>query len=205
MTTPCFEIIVYKVAGTTTADLERTRAQNRVKSFPGFLSWTPFSGIETDVDRVDLVAWATLEDAQAAARRVGNNPEFAAFRHTVRNIETMGHYIAGATVPPAAISASGVELGRFRLKEGVREEDMRAAYTIMVSSHLRRQAGWCAQHLIKLKDGVFVDLALAENPQYAEEICSSWHGNADCEAFLALIEPISMEFGTILETSADNA
>ncbi|OYR13842.1 hypothetical protein [Brucella grignonensis] len=95
-------------------------------------------------------------------------------------------------------SDNGIELGRFRLKAGVQEQAMRDAYTAMVSNHLSHQPGWQAQHLVKLADGTFVDLAFADNQTIATEICASWQGNVDCDAFLSLIDPVSMEFGTIL-------
>jgi hypothetical protein len=45
---------------------------------------------------------------------------------------------------------------------------------------------------------VFVNLAFANSPGRAEGICAGWLGQAECDAFLALIEPVSVEFGTVL-------
>jgi hypothetical protein len=45
---------------------------------------------------------------------------------------------------------------------------------------------------------VFADLAFADSRSRAEGICAGWLGQADCDAFLALIEPVSVEFGTVL-------
>jgi hypothetical protein len=58
--------------------------------------------------------------------------------------------------------------------------------------------GLASPHLNKLDDGVFLDLAFADTRISAETICASWSGQADCDAFLALIEPESMEFGAVL-------
>ena len=93
---------------------------------------------------------------------------------------------------------SGLELGRFRLKDGIEEADMQAAYELMVSGHLSKQSGWCSQHLVKLDDGAFLDVAFARTEDHAKAICASWRDQPVCDAFLALIEPISMEFGTVL-------
>lgn len=93
---------------------------------------------------------------------------------------------------------SGLELGRFRLKNGVNEADMHTAYELMIASHLSKQNGWCNQHLVKLGDGAFLDIAFALTEDHAKEICASWRNQPVCDAFLALIEPENMEFGTIL-------
>ncbi len=41
----------------------------------------------------------------------------------------------------------GLELGRFRLKEGMSETALHEAYQTMVANHLSKQSGWCGQHL----------------------------------------------------------
>ncbi|MCS4242510.1 hypothetical protein M2418_002036 [Rhizobium sp. BIGb0125] len=45
---------------------------------------------------------------------------------------------------------------------------------------------------------MFADLAFADSRSRAEGICAGWLGQAGCDAFLTLIEPVSMEFGTVL-------
>ena len=52
--------------------------------------------------------------------------------------------------------------------------------------------------MVELQDGTFVDLAFAGDREGAEAICAGWAGNPDCDQFLSMIEPISMEFGTLL-------
>ncbi len=198
MTTPCYEIVTYTVADAPTADTSRAAAQELLATFPGFIHWAPFSGAGNAGTRVDLVAWRSLEEARSAAEAVGSAPEFADFRSSVVNIVSMEHY----RLPPGAqhpiVSGNGLEIGRFRLKPGVTEADMRKVYEAMAERHLAAQTGWRRQHLIKLDDGVFLDLAFADARVRAQTICASWSGQADCDAFLALIEPESMEFGTVL-------
>jgi len=92
----------------------------------------------------------------------------------------------------------GMELGRFRLKSGVDEAQMRSAYAQVVTGHAAAQPGWRSQHLAKLQDGSFVDLLFAQDQASAQAICASWAGIAQCDRFLALIEPQSIEFGTLL-------
>lgn len=94
--------------------------------------------------------------------------------------------------------SAGVELGRFRLKAGISENDMQVAHRKMVRLHLSKQAGWHSQSLIKLTANTFIDLVFADTIENAQAICASWQDQPICEAFLALIDPISMEFGSIL-------
>lgn len=49
-----------------------------------------------------------------------------------------------------------------------------------------------------LDGDVFADLAFADSRSRAEGNCAGWLGQAECDAFLALIEPVSVEFGTVL-------
>jgi len=193
---PYYEIVVYNVGDTADADRERRLAMERVKMLPGFLSWTPFTGVNSKGQRTDLVAWATLNDALVAAQFVGSAPEYADFRMTVSSVATMGHYTAPSTVTSVPADANGIEIAQFRLKAGVDEEGMRAAYGAMVAGHLAHQPGWQGHQLVRLKDGVFVDVTYADTEKRAVEICEGWLGNPDCERFLSMIEMVSMDFGT---------
>lgn len=96
------------------------------------------------------------------------------------------------------MKVSGIEVGRFHLKNGVDEDAMRTAYATMVAAHLSLQSGWCSQHLVKLSDGTFLDIAYAISEDHAKAICASWQDQPVCDAFLTLIDPVSMEFGTVL-------
>lgn len=197
MTGPYFEIVFYTVPEVDSADKERRLALERVAALPGFIAWTPFTGATAADERVDLVAWATAEDALSAARIVGAAPEFAAFRATISRLVAMGHYHAATVAPVQTVSGDGIEFGRFRLKPGIGEDHMRAAYAVMVERHLSRQPGWRGQRLVKMQDGTFIDLAFADSPERAAVICASWRAIPECDDFLALVEPISMEFGTL--------
>jgi len=194
MSHPVHEIVTYTVTEPQAADAARADAQARVRQMPGFIAWTALSGAANRSQRADLVVWESREQAEAAAEAVGSSPAFAAFRASLASLTSMGHYQADDAAPAA--TECGVELGHFRLKPGVSETAMREAYENMVERHLSRQSGWLRQQLLTLDGGRFVDLAFARTRERAEAICASWQGQADCEAFLALIEPESMAFGT---------
>ncbi|NTX78753.1 hypothetical protein FCL49_02705 [Serratia proteamaculans] len=197
MTTPCYEIVTYKVKDPQQADSARAIAQNMLKHFPGFIDWVAFSGMDSPTERVDLVMWNSHKDALAAAKAVESQPEFSSFRSSVKSLVNMGHYTAPLAQAARMGTGCGIEIGRFRLKPGVDESEMRSAYNLMVGTHLSLQQGWKSQHLVSLGNGVFVDLAFADDQQHAEAICASWQGQTACEAFLDLIEPVSMEFGSL--------
>lgn len=198
MTAICYEIVTYRTKEADQADMVRDDARALLARQPGFIAWTPFKGVDDANERVDLVAWTDHHSACVAAQVVGNAAEFADFRGSVATVASMAHYIAASLDPQPVVAGNGIELGRFRLKPGIEERSMRAAYAAMVSRHLGHQPGWRRQHLVKLQDGTFIDLAFARDQDHAEAICAGWVGNADCKRFLSMIEPVGMEFGTIL-------
>lgn len=95
-------------------------------------------------------------------------------------------------------NAHGFEIGRFRLKPGTTESTLMRASGQMEANHLQRQEGFIDHQLIRLDDGLYLDVVVAQSRDAAERICGSWIGQPQCEAFLALIEPESIQFGTIL-------
>ena len=194
----CMEVVTYRVSNPETADVQRRAARDRARNLAGFAGWVPLSGAQDRTERVDIVTWASLEDARNAAAIVGESPDFAAFRDSISQLVSMAHFIAETRPPVSMAEGEGLEIGRFRLKPGVGEEEMRKAHERMVAQHLSRQQGWYGQRLVRLQDGSFLDLAFANSRDSAIRICNSWQGNPDCAAFLALIEPAAMEFGDVL-------
>lgn len=194
---PCYEIVTYTVADPDQADAARAAARILISAFPGFVSWTEFSGAGDPAKRVDLLVWRSEADARSAARAVGEDAAFAGFRASIEQMQGMDHYRA-ARAPAALRVGEGVELGRFRLKPGVGEADMRSAHQKMIDGHLSKQPGWVRQNLVAVGDGRFIDLAFATDRNHAEAICAGWAGQSACEAFLCLIEPEDMTFGTVV-------
>ncbi|SMB35470.1 conserved hypothetical protein [Serratia proteamaculans] len=197
MAIPCYEIVTYKVKNQHEADTARSSAQHLLKHFPGFIDWIALSGNDDSTKRVDLVIWNSHEDALTAAKAVELEPEFSSFRASVSCLQSMGHYTHQEQQTPSRIKGYGIEIGRFRLKQGINESEMRKVYSRMVDGHLALQPGWKKQYLVSLNNGVFVDLAFADSQQCAEAICASWHGQSVCDDFLEMIEPESMEFDSL--------
>ncbi|TIP25179.1 MAG: hypothetical protein E5X67_26020 [Mesorhizobium sp.] len=196
MTQHCIEIVTYRVDDLAEANRQRDIARKRAAALPGFGGWLPLSGGKDRGARANVVLWASPEAAEAAGV-VGSTAEFAQFRATITEFGGVEHYAAPAEALVLMQSGDGIEIGRFRLLQGVSEEAMRTAHAKMIADHLSRQPGWRGQRLVRLRDGTFMDIAIAATEAQSQAICDSWAGNADCEAFLSLIEPNSMEFGSI--------
>lgn len=198
MSQPYYEIVTYSVGDPRGADQARNDTRKHLATFPGFIAWQAFHGAADPAQRVDLVVWQSLENAQAAAEKVGTAPEFAGFRASIKSLSGMDHYLMDKSEAHPSFPGNGIELGRFRLKPGVSEDQMRQVHRAMVDGYLAGQSGWRRQHLVKLDDGAFMDLAFAESGARAKAICASWRDSDLCEAFLALIEPEDMRFGTVV-------
>ncbi|MBB1200219.1 hypothetical protein EGM70_07930 [Enterobacteriaceae bacterium 89] len=198
MGVPCYEIVTYKVRDQEKAESSRSEARSLLEQFPGFIDWIAFSGMGSSGERADLLIWRSLEEARVAAQAVEVLPEFLSFRTSVSSLHSMGHFLADvdATLSPTK-SGCGIEMGRFRLRPGVEEGQMREVYQRMVTNCLANLPGWKKQHLVSLENGVYVDLVFAETQQSARAICDSWKEYAECDAFLKLIEAERIEFGSV--------
>ena len=197
MTSPVQEIVLYRVNDPATFDVARSAAQTRVQHLPDWIGWDHLTNINDPAMRADLVSWRDEAAARAAGDIVGRAVEFAPFRDAIARVEHFGHYRAIGGLAPAPAAGLGIELGRFRLKEGADPADMKQAHQAMVRDYLSQQSGWRGQFLIDLGHGEFVDVALAETQSRAEAICASWQGNPLCEAFLAHICDAELAFGRI--------
>lgn len=200
MSIPCYEVVTYTAHSVQQADAARTHAKQLLAHFPGFVDWIALSGVHDGTQRADIVVWQSEQAASVAAQAVQTQEEFAGFRASVQCLHSMAHYRGERSMRMPAIMDAGVEIGRFRLAPGVEEGAMRAAYARMVATHLSQQTGWLDQRLVKLDDGDFVDLAFASSNDAAKALCASWQGQKDCEAFLAMIVPVSMTFGRVCNT-----
>jgi len=87
----------------------------------------------------------------------------------------------------------GVELGIFKLKEGVSEAEMLEAAKNMEQEFLKKEEGFLGHGVLKGKDGKYVDLAFATSQEKAEEICSKWMGNKFALKYLEFINPETVD------------
>lgn len=197
MSKPCLEVVTYTITQTGEADIQRERARALARDLPGFAGWLALSGAHDNIERADLVAWSSTAAADLAAKTVAESEAFAPFRATIKQVGIVSHYALPAGGLALMQPGEGVEIGLFRLRERYTKDALRAAHSAMIANHLSLQPGWRGQRLVRLNDGTWADLAFAETPAAAERICASWAGQADCEAFLAMIEPVSMNFGAV--------
>lgn len=92
MSDTSIELVVFKVADVATARLARTAAQDLVRGYPGFVSWTALEGVEETGLFCDFVVWADLESAKTAAAKVMADPGFAAYMASINAVVSMSHY-----------------------------------------------------------------------------------------------------------------
>ncbi len=86
---------------------------------------------------------------------------------------------------------SGMELGIFKLKNGVLESDMLEAAKIADQEFLSKEDGFLGHAVLKGKGGLYVDLAFASTQEKAEEICGKWMSNEFTLKYLGFIDPES--------------
>ncbi|MGJ3263797.1 MAG: hypothetical protein ACFE0R_11235 [Salinarimonas sp.] len=89
---PAYEIVLYTVSDPATADAERVRAEQHVRTLPGFVGWTKLIDMSDPTRRVDVVVWRSLSEAQAAGRQVQSDPRFAAFMASIGAVDGFGHF-----------------------------------------------------------------------------------------------------------------
>ncbi|MEP3047528.1 MAG: hypothetical protein ABJL55_11340 [Roseibium sp.] len=92
MPTPCLEIVIFKVKNIDNARIARRIAQDTVKHYDGFISWSAYEAKEEIGHFADLVMWRDLKAAKAAAEKVVKDPDFAAVMAEIDGLVSMAHY-----------------------------------------------------------------------------------------------------------------
>ena len=105
MTAPCLELVVFKVKDADKARVARRAAQETVRTYDGFLSWTGYESCEDQGLFADVVLWRDLATAKAAAEKVMKDPGFAAVMAEIDGLVSLSHYQADQTVTAEAEAA----------------------------------------------------------------------------------------------------
>ncbi|WP_299946583.1 hypothetical protein [uncultured Microbulbifer sp.] len=87
----------------------------------------------------------------------------------------------------------GLEFASFRLAEGAFEKDLIALSKAVDESFLSEQEGLLSHFLLRGKDGVYADVAIATTQARAEEICQMWLDNAVAKQYLELLDQDSVD------------
>lgn len=90
----------------------------------------------------------------------------------------------------------GMEFATFRLKEGVTEARLVELSHQVESEFLSQQEELVLHFLIRGKDGIYADVAIASSQEKAEEYCQQWLSNKVALEYLELLdkESVSMTF-----------
>lgn len=71
----------------------------------------------------------------------------------------------------------GFEFGIFRLKDGVREEELLKLAKDTDDKFISLEDGYLGHALLKAEDGLYADIAFATTEEKAKEICNKWMSN----------------------------
>lgn len=95
-------------------------------------------------------------------------------------------------------SIGGMEFATFKLKDGVTEATLVELSNQVEIGFLSQQEELVLHFLVRGKDGIYADVAIASSQQKAEEYCQQWLSNKVALQYLELIdkESVSMTFWT---------
>lgn len=88
---------------------------------------------------------------------------------------------------------SGFEMAQFRLREGVTEKQLLTMVKRVDDAFLSQQSDLYAHFLLRGKEGIYADVAIASTQQRAEEICQSWLTNEVALEYLQLLDEASVD------------
>lgn len=95
-------------------------------------------------------------------------------------------------------SIGGMEFATFKLKDGVTEATLVELSNQVEVEFLSQQEELVLHFLVRGKDGIYADVAMASSQEKAEEYCQQWLNNKVALEYLELIdkESTSMTFWT---------
>lgn len=87
-----FELVSYKVKNADKAIQLRRDAMANARELKGFVRYHGLVNVEDGTHFSDLVEWASLEDAQAAAEQVMTLPAFQGMMAEIESVDSMKHF-----------------------------------------------------------------------------------------------------------------
>lgn len=88
---------------------------------------------------------------------------------------------------------AGFEFALFKVKKGVTEEDLLALSMEVDDKFLSNEEELLCHFLLKGKDGLYADVAIATTQEKAEEICQLWLHNDVAKQYLELLDETSVD------------
>ncbi|WP_036220957.1 hypothetical protein [Maritalea myrionectae] len=87
-----FELVSYTAKNAENALKLRREAMDHAKELKGFVRYHALVNTEDNKHFADLVEWASLEDAHAAAEKVMTLPAFQGMMAEIESVESMKHF-----------------------------------------------------------------------------------------------------------------
>jgi hypothetical protein len=133
---PCLEVAVFRTLNVTDA-LQR-QAGSVFGKYPGYLvGFGLVSPIDADL-RMDVVMWASLEQALEAAETFKTDPQLTAYAEAIQKLDVFGHYMPideqAFRQLAAAQGAPIIELATYKTLSQAAVEHRRAVHTALASA-----------------------------------------------------------------------
>lgn len=87
---------------------------------------------------------------------------------------------------------AGIEFATFKLKDGVKEEQMIKISKKVEENFLQKEKGFLGHCTLKSENGIYADVVFAVSQERSEEICGKWMENKFALQYLDLIDESSV-------------
>lgn len=144
----------------------------------------------------DLIVWQNAQAAASAIAVAAQHPACQAYFALLRSAlpVALGRPLLQHRAAPPEVG--GMEFSVFRLAPGAEEAALQAAATQMAQGLYVNEPGFVEHIVLRNGTGLYADVVLASDADSARYLCGKWgQGPFDpaCEAYLALIDPASVQ------------
>jgi len=87
---------------------------------------------------------------------------------------------------------AGMEFATFKLKDGVKEEQMLEIIKKVEMNFLQKEEGFLGHCTLKGENGLYADVVFAISQERSEEICGKWMANEFAHQYVDLIDEPSV-------------
>ena len=162
---------------------------NELSGWDGFIKSTTYRSIASPLLYADLFLWESIAQAKAAADRIHNTPQCAAFMQCIDEIKVYDHSAVMAdSALPEALNHQVLELAAFTSKEE-KHVPLAAARTPLLSD-VKKLDGQISMSSFQSLDNkeLFIDLLVWRDQQALESAQKQIHASENCATFMGMID-----------------
>lgn len=162
---------------------------NELSGWDGFIKGATYRSIASPLLYADLFLWASLEHAKAAAERIHETPQCAAFMQCINEIKVYDHSVTTTEAAlPEAFNQQVLELAVFTWKEK-KHVPLAAARTPLLSDVKKLDGHISTNNFQSLENKErFIDLLVWRDQQALESGQKLIHASANCATFMEMID-----------------